>query len=91
MRETSLRRQGYFYSKFDYRQQLSPLLNSIKFWPARNSRLTQRETNLYIARCPSVLAWSYLAGRSPEQLVIDLFAQHQRFAVYCPFLQWSQE
>ena len=44
----------------------------------------ERETNHYIARCASVLARSYLAGRSPEQLVIDLFAQHQRFAVCCP-------
>ena len=53
----------------------------IEIWPARNSRLTQRETNYYIARCASVFAWSYLAGRLPEQLVIDLFALHQRFAV----------
>ena len=56
------------------RQQPSPLLY----------RLTQRETNQYIARCASVLAWSYLAGRSSEQLVIELWAQLQRFAVYCP-------
>ena len=28
-----------------YRQQPSPLLYSIDIWPARNSRLTQRETN----------------------------------------------
>ena len=66
------------------RQQLSPLLYSIDIWPARNSRLTQRETNYYIARCISVLAWSYLAGGSPEQLIIDVFAQHQLFAVCCP-------
>ena len=52
--------------------------------PASRSRLTQRETNNYVARCASVLAWSYLAARSPEQLVIDLFEQHQRFAVCCP-------
>ena len=32
-----------------------------------------------------MLAWSYLAGRSPEQLVKDLIAQHQRFAVCCPY------
>ena len=32
--------------------------------------------------CESV----YLAGRSPEQLVIELFAQHQRFAVCCPYV-----
>ena len=51
---------------------------------ARNSRPTQRETNHYIARCASVLAWCYLAGRLSEQLVIDLFAQHHRFAVCCP-------
>ena len=57
---------------------------SIDIWPARNSRLTQRETNHYIARCTSVLDWFYLAGRSPEQLVIHLYAQHQRFAVCCP-------
>ena len=44
-----------------YRQQPSPLMYSIDIWPARNSRLTQRETNHYIARCASVLAWSYLA------------------------------
>ena len=67
-----------------YRQQPSLLLYSIDTWPVRNSRLTQRETYHYIARCTSVLAWSYLAGSLPEQLVIDLFAQHQRFAVCCP-------
>ena len=32
-------------------------------------------------------AWYYLAGRSPEQLVIDLFAQHQRVAV-CFSVKW---
>ena len=64
-----------------YRQQPSPLLYSIEIWPARNSRLTQRETNHYITRCASVLA---CAWRSPEQLVIDLFALHQRFALCCP-------
>ena len=37
----------------------------------------------YINRCASMIAWFYLAGRSPEQLVIDLFAQHQLFAVCC--------
>ena len=58
-----------------YRQQPSPLLYSIDIWHARNSRLTQRETNHYIARRASVLAWSYLAGRLPEQLDIDPFAQ----------------
>ena len=68
-----------------YRQQPSPLLYSIDIWPAGNSRLAQRETNHYIARCASVIAWSYLARSSPEQLVIDLFAQHQRFAVCCPY------
>ena len=66
-----------------YRQQPLPLLYSIDIWPARNSRLTQRETNHYITRCASELAWSYLAGRSPGQLVIYLFAQHQWFAVCC--------
>ena len=49
-----------------YRQQPSPLLYRIDIWPARNSRLTQRETNHYLTRCASVLAWSCLAGRSPE-------------------------
>ena len=29
---------------------------SIDIWPARNSRLTQRETNHYITRCASELA-----------------------------------
>ena len=29
-----------------YHSELSPLLYSIDIWPARNSRLTQRETNL---------------------------------------------
>ena len=61
-----------------YGQQTSQLLYSIDIRPARNSRLTQRETNHYIARCASVLAWCYLAGRLPAQLVVDLFAQHQR-------------
>ena len=56
-----------------YRQQPSPLLYSIDIWPARNSRLTQRETNHYITRCASELAWPYLAGSLPGQLVIDLF------------------
>ena len=64
-------------------QQSSPLLYSIDIRPARNSRLTQRETNHYIARCASVLAWCYLAERLPAQLVVDHFAQHQRFAVCC--------
>ena len=44
----------------------------IQIWSARNSRLTQRETIHYIARCASELAWPYLSGRSPGQLVIDL-------------------
>ena len=66
-----------------YRQQPSPLLYSIDIWPARNSRLKQRETNHYITRWASELAWPYLAGSSPGQLVIDLLAQHQRFAVCC--------
>ena len=52
------------------RQQPSPLLYSIEIWPARNSRLTQRETNHYITRCTSELAWPYLAGSSSGQLVI---------------------
>ena len=30
------------------------------------------------------LAWFYLAGCWPAQLVIDLFDQHQRFVVCCP-------
>ena len=66
------------------RQEPSPLLYSIDIWPTRNSRLTQRETNHYVAHCASVLAWSYLAGRSPKHSVKDLFAQHQRFTVCCP-------
>ena len=62
---------------------------SVDIWPVRKSRLIQRETNHYLARCASVLAWSYLAGRSPEQLVIDLFAQHHRFVVGCPLeINW---
>ena len=36
---------------FSNRQQPLPLLYSIDNWPARNSRLTQRESNHYIARC----------------------------------------
>ena len=72
-----------FQSAEPYRQQPSPLLYSIDILPARNSRLTQRETNHYITRCASELAWPYLAESSPGQLVIDLFAQHQRFAVCC--------
>ena len=47
------------------------MLYSINFWHARNSRLTQRETNHYITCCASKLAWPYLAGSSPGQLVID--------------------
>ena len=65
-----------------YIQQPSPLLYSIDIWPAHSSRLTQRETNHYIARCASVLAWSYIAERSPTQLVVDLFAKHQRYVVH---------
>ena len=65
------------------RQQPSPLLYSIDIWPTRNSRLKQRETNHYITRCANELAWPYLAGRSPGQLVIDLFAKRQQFAVCC--------
>ena len=59
------------------------MLYSIDILPARNSWLTQQETNHYITRCASELAWPYLARRSPGQLVIDLFAQPQRFAVCC--------
>ena len=33
-----------------------------------------------------MLAWSYLAGRSPEQIVLEPFAQHQRFAVCGPYV-----
>ena len=33
---------------------------------AHNSRLTPRETNHYITRCASVLAWSNLNGRAPQ-------------------------
>ena len=71
------------------RQQLSLLLYSIDIWPARNSRLTQRETNHFMTHCASELAWPYLAGSSPGQLVIDLFVQHQRFAVCCQLGAWS--
>ena len=66
-----------------YRQQPPPLLYSINIWPALNARLTQHETNHYIARCASLLAWSYLAERSPEQLFIDLFS------LYCPYTYFS--
>ena len=41
--------------------------------PACNSRQTQREMNHHLAQCASFLAWCYLAGRSPTQLIIDLF------------------
>ena len=58
-----------------YGQQPSPLLYSIDTWPARNSRLPQRETNHFIANYASVLPWSHLYGRWPTQLVVDLFAQ----------------
>ena len=75
----------YFCEIMLYRQQPSPLLYSIDIWPARNSRLTQRETNHYIALRASELAWPYLAGSSPGQLAKDLFAQHQRFAVCCQY------
>ena len=57
-----------------YRQQSSPSFDSIDIWPASNSRLTPREmTSNYVARWASVLAWS-------AQLIIFIFAQHQRFA-----------
>ena len=39
-----------------YNRQQS-LLYSIDIWPARSSRLTHRETNQYITRCASDLAW----------------------------------
>ena len=42
----------------------------IDIWPARDSRLTHRETNQYIARYTSVFPLSYLAGRLPEQFWI---------------------
>ena len=73
------------YNLFKNRQQPSPLLYSIGIRPARNSRLTHRKTNYEIARCASVFAWSYLSGRSPEQLVLNIFVQHQRFAVFSPY------
>ena len=60
-------------NKSQYRQQLSLLLYSIDIWPARNSRLTQRETNHYITNCASNLAWPYLAGSSPGLLVAHIY------------------
>ena len=45
-----------------YRQQPSLLLYSIDIWPARNSRLTQGETNHYITCFASKLACPYLAA-----------------------------
>ena len=39
------------------------------------------ETNPYMARCASVIAWSYLAEGSRKYLVVGLFAQHQWFVV----------
>ena len=84
----SISKERHFWVLASYRQQPSPSLYSIDIWPVGNSRLTQRETNHCIARCASVLARSYLAGGSPERLVIDLFAQHQRFVVCC---QWENK
>ena len=68
-----LLRQSVVTAVSIYRRQPSPLLYGIEIWPARNSRLTQREANHYIARCASVLAWCCLVGRLTDQLVIDLF------------------
>ena len=51
--------------KFIGAKRPSPLPHSIDILLARNSRLTQRETNNYITRCTSELAWPYLTGSSP--------------------------
>ena len=77
---------SYLFGKvyLQYRQQPSTLLYSIEIWPTRNSRLIQRESNHFIARCTSMLAWCYLARCLPGNLLKDLFAQYQRFAVCCP-------
>ena len=45
---------------------------------------SEKEITTYKARCARELAWSCLAVRWPAQLVIDLFGQHQRFAVCLP-------
>ena len=76
-----------YYNNSLNRQQPLTLLYSIEIWPARNSRLTQRETNHYITRCASVFAWSYLAGRSPKQLVIDLCCTAS--AICCMLSIWN--
>ena len=86
-RESDLWLRGNFRLDDVYRQQPSFLLYSIDIWPALNSRITQCETNYYIARCASVSAWCYHAGGSPEQLFIEIFAQHQQFDARCELEQ----
>ena len=73
------------------KQQLSPLLNSVDILPARNSRLTKRETNPHLAHCPCLLAWSYHAGRrrspskrSHEQIALRAFYFIINLALCCP-------
>ena len=53
-----------------------------------NSRLTQRQTNHYMAQWTNILAWSWLlAGRWSAQFVIDLFGQHRRFSTCFPYIR----
>ena len=47
-----------------YRQKPSPFLYSIDIWPARKSRLTQRERN-HSQECARLFAWSCLAESCP--------------------------
>ena len=75
----------------DNRQQQSPLLCSIAIWPARNSRLTQREKNhyMFVMKLPPFFQQACFSQKRIRSyivlpLVIDLFAQQQRFAVCCP-------
>ena len=88
--------QKFFPRVFlSYRQQPSPLLNSIEIRADLNSRKTEPETNYYIALCASMFACSCCAGILPKQLLTDLFMQHQGFVVCCPlskseFLPTSQ-
>ena len=73
------------FSKSEIQTRLKNILSmktTVIILLARTNRLRRCEANHYIAQCTCELAWSYLAGCLPTQLVIDFFTQNQQFAAY---------
>ena len=90
--------EGMWKKMLDYTLEMLVGDGTISFWLPLHLYILgstrvkrKRETDgryiydVYIARCASVLAWCCLAVRLPGQLVENLFAQHQRLAVCCPY------